>query len=67
MEMVGIREKSGYRFKYCLKGEDEWTYVDKISLEHLQELREILNMRYRRRRGSYKEVEVVDKMIKAMG
>ena len=36
MEMVAIREKSKYSYKFCLKGEDEWTFVDKMSLEHLQ-------------------------------
>ena len=63
MEVAAVREAGGYRFRYQLKGEDEWTEVKEPSLAMLEKLHEIMDLRYRRRRASHKELEVVSKML----
>ena len=63
IEVMAVRDGEGYHFKFQLKGEDEWTPLP-VSLELLEKLHEIMDLRYRRRRASYKEVQVIEKMIK---
>ena len=63
IEIKAIRNKRNYHFEQRFKRE-EWTPVPLPPLEHLEELREILELRYRRRKGSLKEVEVVEDMIR---
>jgi hypothetical protein len=64
-EVMAVRDGYGYHFKYKLKGDDEWTKFRKTTPELLDKLLEIMELRYRRRRASYKEIEVIEKMIKA--
>ena len=67
IEVVATRGRAEYSFKYRLKGEDEWVSLAKPSRAFLEALHEILDLRYRRRRASLKEVEIVARMIKALG
>ena len=67
IESMAVRDGRGYYFKHRLVGDEEWTRIAKTTIELLEKLHEIMDLRYRRRRASYKEIQVIEKMIKALG
>jgi len=66
IEISATRGRAVYSFKYRLKGGDEWIELAKPPRAFLEALHEVLELRYRRRRASLREVEIVEKMIKAL-
>lgn len=62
-----IREGKAFRIETKVKGEEEWTPHKRPSRAHLEYLLEYVDLRYRRRKGSLKEVECVRKMISNLG
>ena len=66
IEMLAVRDRTGYTFSYLPKGEEEWIDIPRPTRDQVQALHDILDQRYRRRRASYKEVEYVQKMLRKM-
>jgi len=62
LEVRAVRGKKWYTIETKLKNGEEWEQV-RITRERLEKLHEILDLRYRRRKGSLKEVELVKKMM----
>ena len=67
IEMMAVREAKGYRFKFRLKSEEEWTWLKGPTLAQAEKLHDILDQRYRRRRASYKEVQIAERLVKSLG
>ncbi len=63
-EVRGI--KFGGRWRIQAKGEEEltWTYYDEPTMEDLQNLRDLVERKYRRRRASAEDVAALDEMIR---
>jgi hypothetical protein len=62
-ECMGVREKSGWRIQSRMKGEEEWVHHDRPFIKDVEKLVELLNLKYRRTKGSLKEVEVARKLL----
>ena len=67
IEVMAVRDGHGYHFRYMLIKDEEWVDIPKPTLELLEKLHEIMDLRYRRRRASFKEIQIIEKMIKALG
>lgn len=65
LEVRAVRGRKDYNFQTMPKNGEEWEDV-KPTPERLEKLLEILDLRYRRRKGSLKEVEVVQGMLRRM-
>lgn len=63
IEIRAERKMKDFELSYKAKGDEEWTPIPKPGREYLLELRDLLDLRYRRRKGSLKEVEVAEQMI----
>jgi len=63
LEVKATREKKVYEFFTRIKGEEEWKPLRKIPMEYLEILLDDLELKYRRRKGSIKEVDCVKQMI----
>ena len=61
------RTKALWRLQSQLKHETEWTYHEVPDRSDLEELREILWRKYQRRRASYEDVLLADKMLAGLG
>ncbi len=59
----GNRQGGGWEFQVRLKSEDEWTVLEKIPLDDLEYLREILWKKYQRKRVPYEQVLELDALI----
>jgi len=65
IEVTAIRDGKGYHFRYMVVKDEEWIDIPP-TMELLEKLHEIMDLRYRRRRASYKEVQVIEKMMKTL-
>ena len=52
-----------WRLQSKLKGDVQWTYHDKPTLDDLQTLRDLIFRKYQRRRASYDDLHSIDEMI----
>ncbi|MFK5922141.1 MAG: hypothetical protein QM496_08165 [Verrucomicrobiota bacterium] len=57
------RHGARWQFQTCLKSDDEWTPLDDLPLEDLQQLRVVMWNKYQRKRIPYEHVLEVDAMI----
>lgn len=57
------RHGGNWQFQTCLKSDDDWTPLDKLSLEDLKHLRAVLWNKYQRKRVPYEHVQEIDAMI----
>jgi hypothetical protein len=57
---------SEWKLQSTLKTDSEWHVHDPITLEEWRMIRDVLFRKYQRRRGAWKEVEIIDKTIEDM-
>ncbi|NOY00738.1 MAG: hypothetical protein GXP30_13565, partial [Verrucomicrobia bacterium] len=57
------RHGGKWKFQSCLKSDDDWTALDDLPLEDLQQLRSVLWNKYQRKRIPYEHVLEIDAMI----
>ena len=62
--VAAIRQSGRWRFQSRLKSEDDWTLLDSLNLEDLQQLREILWAKSQRRRVPIEQVFEIDALTK---
>lgn len=62
-EVMGVRDKAGWRIQSRLKGEEEWTRHKRPAVADVEKLVELLNLKYLRQKGSLKEVELARKLL----
>ena len=62
--VTAIRQGARWRFQSRLKSEDDWTRLDSLNLDDLQQLREILWNKCQRRRVPIEQVFEIDALIK---
>ncbi|MFT5122930.1 MAG: hypothetical protein ACI97B_001562 [Verrucomicrobiales bacterium] len=63
-EYMGVRELEGWRIQSRLKNEEEWERHDRPEQVEVEQLIHHLDLKYRRTKGSYKEVEMARKLLK---
>jgi len=66
-EVRAVKNQGLWRLQSKLKHETEWTYHQMPERSDLEELREILWRKYQRRRASYEDVLLADKMLAEPG
>lgn len=54
-----------WEFQILRDGDECWTTEEPISLEHLQQLRDLLFRKYQRRRVPFEHVAQLDEMIRS--
>jgi len=52
-----------WQFQTCLKSDEDWTQLDKLSLEDFKKLKDVLWKKYQRKRIPYEHVLEIDAMI----
>ena len=62
--VTATRQGARWRFRSRLKSEDDWTLLDSLNLDDLQQLREILWNKCQRRRVPIEQVFEIDALIK---
>ncbi len=61
---MGVREKAGWRIQSRLKGEEEWTRHERPEQHDVEQLIHRLELKYRRSKGSLKEVEAARQLLR---
>jgi len=62
-EVRVTRENSLWRFQSKLAGEETWTYYKHPLMADLETFRDLLNRKYQRRRASWDDILLVERMI----
>ncbi|MBE2179836.1 MAG: hypothetical protein IAE97_05140 [Chthoniobacterales bacterium] len=62
-EVEAHKELGRWRLRFKGAGDEHWTPLDPPSRESLETLRGILWRKYQRRRASYEDVVLADKML----
>ncbi|MEO6052755.1 MAG: hypothetical protein ABIP97_01965 [Chthoniobacterales bacterium] len=62
-EMRATKQEGRWRIQSKLPDEELWTYHKNPSVEDLESFRELLKRKYQRRRASYEDVLLIDRMI----
>lgn len=62
-EIEAHKELGRWRLRSKAAGDERWTPLDPPSRESLETLRDILWRKYQRRRASYEDVVLADKML----
>jgi len=52
-----------WKFQSKIKGEEDWTYYERPLRVDLETFRDILERKYRRKRASYDDVKILERMI----
>ncbi|MFP6904216.1 MAG: hypothetical protein VCG02_03295 [Verrucomicrobiota bacterium] len=63
-EVMGVRGKAGWRIQSRLKGEEEWMRHERPEQRDVEQLIHRLELKYRRSKGSLKEVETARLLLK---
>jgi len=63
--VTATRHAGKWHLQSRLKSEDEWTQFEKIELDDLETLHDILSRKYQRSRVPYEQVLEIEKMIAA--
>ena len=63
--VTATRHAGKWQLQSRLKSEDEWTKFEKIELDDLETLHEILSRKYQRSRVPYEQVLEIEKLIAA--
>jgi len=61
------RHGGKWNFQTCLKSDEDWTSLDDLPLEDLEQLRSVLWNKYQRKRIPYEHVLEIDAMIEEAG
>ena len=62
-EVRAVKTQGRWRLQANIQHEADWTYYEAPERSDLEELREILFRKYQRRRASYEDVVLADKML----
>jgi hypothetical protein len=62
-EVRAVKTQGRWRLQAKIQHEENWTYYEAPERSDLEELREILFRKYQRRRASYEDVVLADKML----
>ena len=62
-EVRVTRENSLWRFQSKLAGEEAWTYYKHPLMADLETFRDLLKRKYQRRRASWDDILLVERMI----
>jgi hypothetical protein len=62
-EVRAVKTQGRWRLQAKLRHEEQWTYFDNPERADLEELRDILFRKYQRRRASFEDVVLADKML----
>lgn len=62
-EIVATKERGRWSLRYKTSGAEYWTSVNPIGRDRLETLRDILFRKYQRRRASYEDVQIADRML----
>ena len=62
-EVMGVRDKAGWTIQSRLKGEEEWTKHPRPDRRDVEQLIELLDLKYRRQKGTLREVEFAKKLL----
>lgn len=66
-EIVATKERGRWSLRFKVAGEEYWTSIDPIERDLLTTLRDILYRKYQRRRASYEDVQMADRMLGELG
>lgn len=66
-EIVATKERRRWSLRFKVAGEEYWTSIDPIERDLLTTLRDILYRKYQRRRASYEDVQMADRMLGELG
>lgn len=62
-EVRAVKSEGRWRLQSKFKSDEKWTYHEAPELPDLEELRDILWRKYQRRRASYEDVLLADRML----
>ena len=62
-EVRAVKNRGRWKLQSKLKHDAEWTYHEAAERPDLEELRGILWRKYQRRRASYEDVRLADRML----
>lgn len=65
-EVRAVKTQGRWRLQAKLQHEEQWVYFETPELSDLQELRDILWRKYQRRRASYEDVLLADRMLEEL-
>lgn len=63
-EVEANKEQGRWRLRFKAAGDERWTPLDPPPRAALETLRDILWRKYQRRRASYEDVQLADRMLK---
>ena len=62
-EVRGVRGKAGWEIESRLKNEEEWVQHARPDRRDVEKLIELLDLKYRRQKGTLREVETAKKLL----
>jgi hypothetical protein len=66
-EVRAVKFGGDWKLSHKIRGDEEWVTPKKPDVADLKRLREILTLKYNRRRASFEDIKAVEQMIGELG